>query len=69
MLVIYAEKHSLAKEIANVLGAGRRIPCEKEPSVAHWEFTFNGEAAVLCHGTGHLANLVPAKEYGEQYKC
>jgi DNA topoisomerase-3 len=67
MVVIYAEKHSLAKTIAEALKAGNRIACKKEPTVAHWEFALDGEAAVICHGVGHLAELVPAKTYGEQY--
>jgi len=68
MVVIYAEKHSLAKTIAAVLGAGSRIPCKAEPTVAHWEFFFKGEAAIICHGSGHLAELVPAKAYGTAYE-
>lgn len=68
MVVIYAEKYSLAREIANALGAGARIPCPKDSRIAHWEFTLNGEAAVLCHGLGHLCELAPAKTYGEQYE-
>ncbi len=68
MTVIYAEKHSLAKAIAEALGAGRRIPHPKEPSIAHWEFDFGGSPAVICHGTGHLANLIPAKEYDDKFK-
>lgn len=68
MVVIYAEKHSLAKTIANVLKAGKRIPHPKEPTIAHWEFNLNGEQAIICHGTGHLASLVPAKVYSDDFK-
>ena len=68
MVVIYAEKASLAKEIAHALGAGKRIPLKSEPTVGYYEFTFNGESAVLCHGVGHLAQLVPAKSYDEKYE-
>lgn len=68
MVVIYAEKSSLAKEIAHALGAGKRIPLKSEPTVGYYEFTFNGEPAVLCHGVGHLAQLVPAKSYDEKYE-
>lgn len=67
MVVIYAEKSSLAKEIAHALGAGKRIPLKSEPTVGYYEFSFNGEQAVLCHGVGHLAQLVPAKLYDEKY--
>ena len=28
---------------------------------------FKGEKAVLCHGVGHLAQLVPAKSYDEKF--
>ncbi len=67
MVVIYAEKSSLAKEIANVLGGGKRIPLNDMPSVGYYEFKFHGEDAVLCHGIGHLMQLVPAKSYDEKY--
>lgn len=67
MVVIYAEKSSLAKEIAKTLGAGQRIALEEEPTVGHYEFDYNGEKAVICHGVGHLAQLLPAKAYDEKY--
>lgn len=68
MLVIYAEKSSLAKTIASVLGAGQRIPMQGEPTVGYYQFKFNGEDAVLCHGVGHLMSLIPAASYDEKYK-
>ena len=43
MIVIYAEKASLAKAIAAALKAGNRIAHPKEPTIGHYEFTFNGE--------------------------
>lgn len=67
MVVIYAEKASLAKEIASALHAGKRIAYPKEPTIGHYEFTFRGEKAILCHGVGHLCELANAKSYGEQY--
>ena len=67
MIVIYAEKASLAKAIAAALHAGNRIAHPKEPTIGHYEFTFKGEKAVLCHGVGHLCGLAEAKEYGEQF--
>lgn len=67
MVVIYAEKSSLAKAIAHTLKAGKRIALKDEPTVGYYEFTFKGEKAVLCHGVGHLAQLVPAKMYDEKY--
>lgn len=67
MVVIYAEKSSLAKAIAEALGAGKRIAHPKEATIGHYEFTLNGEKAVLCHGVGHLCGLADAKSYGEQY--
>jgi DNA topoisomerase-3 len=66
MVVIYAEKASLAKAIAESLGAGKRIPSEKEKTVGHWVFTFKGEAAVICHGSGHLGTLFDAKDYDNE---
>lgn len=68
MVVIYAEKHSLAKDIANALNAGKRIPCKTDQRIGHWEFEFNGEKAVLIHGQGHLVQLAPSKAYGEQFE-
>lgn len=68
MLVIYAEKGSLAKTIANVLGAGQRIAMQGEPTVGYYRFKFKDEDAVLCHGVGHLMSLVPASSYDEKYK-
>ncbi len=68
MVVIYAEKHSLAKDIANALGAGKRIPCKSDSRIGHWEFEFNGEQAVLIHGQGHLVQLAASKSYGEQFQ-
>jgi len=67
MVVIYAEKASLAKAIAVALHAGNRIAHPKELTIGHYEFTFNGEKAVICHGVGHLCGLANAKEYGEQF--
>lgn len=62
MLVIYAEKSSLAKTIANVLGAGQRIAMQGEPTVGYYRFKWGGEDAVLCHGVGHLMSLVSRKQ-------
>ena len=63
MVVIYAEKASLAKAIAVALNGGNRIAHPKEKTIGHYEFTFNGEKAVICHGVGHLCELANAKEY------
>ncbi len=68
MIVIYAEKASLAKAIAVALKAGNRIANKKEPTIGHYEFTFNGEKAVLCHGVGHLCGLADRTAYGKQHK-
>lgn len=67
MVVIYAEKGSLAKAIGAVLGAGSRIPMKEDPKIGYWKFKFRGEDAILCHGVGHLMQLVPAKSYDEKY--
>lgn len=67
MIVIYAEKYSLAKEIANALNAGNRIPYDKDNRICHWEFELDGDKAILLHGQGHLIQLAQAKSYGEQY--
>ena len=68
MVVIYAEKSSLATDIASALHAGKRIPLKDEPTVGYWQFTYKGEQAVLCHGVGHLAQLIPAKMYDPKYE-
>ena len=46
MVVIYAEKASLAKEIASALHAGKRIAHPKEPTIGHYEFIFKDEKAI-----------------------
>lgn len=68
MVVIYAEKASLATDLAHFLKAGKRIPLKEEPQVGYYEFTFKGEPAILCHGVGHLAQLVPASSYDKKYE-
>lgn len=68
MVVIYAEKASLAKGIAGALGAGNRIPYEKDKRIGYWKFTFNGEEAIIVHGQGHLVKLEVPEAYGVQYK-
>ena len=39
-----------------------------EPTVGYYQFKFNGEDAVPCHGVGHHMSLVPAVSYDEKYK-
>lgn len=68
MVVIYVEKASLAKSIAQALNAGKRLSDSKEPTIGWWEFSFNNEPAILCHGAGHLCENAKAISYGEQYK-
>ncbi len=68
MVVIYAEKASLAKAIADALGAGKRIENPLNKMIGHWEFVFNGENAVIVHGQGHLVMLEAPEAYGAQYK-
>ena len=68
MIVIYAEKYSLGRTIAEALGAYKKTVNPKEPSIAHWSLNLNGEEAILCHGAGHLCGLAPAEDYNESYK-
>ena len=68
MVVIYAEKASLAKEIAGALGAGKRIENPKDKRIGHWEFSFNGESAVIVHGQGHLVKPENPVAYGAQFQ-
>lgn len=68
MIVIYAEKYSLGRTIAEALGAYKKTVNPKEPSIAHWDLNLNGEQAILCHGAGHLCGLAPAEDYDERYK-
>ncbi len=67
MVVIYAEKASLAKEIACALKAGKRISNSNDNRIGHWKFEFNGEQAVIVHGQGHLVKLESAEAYGSQF--
>lgn len=67
MLVIYAEKASLAKEIASALNAGSRICNASDKRVGHWEFEYHGEKAVIVHGQGHLVRLSEPIDYGQEY--
>ena len=64
MIVIYAEKASLAKAIAVALKAGNRIAHPKEPAIGHYEFIFNGEKTIICHGVGHLCGLADRTGFG-----
>ena len=68
MVIIYAEKASLAKEIAGALDAGKRIANPKDKRIGHWEFSFNGEDAVIVHGQGHLVKLENPVAYGAQFQ-
>lgn len=68
MIVIYAEKYSLGRTIAEALGAYKKTVNPKESSIAHWDLNLNGEQAILCHGAGHLCGLAPAEDYDERYK-
>ena len=54
MVVIYAEKSSLATDLAHFLKAGKRIALKDEPTIGYYEFTYKGEPAILCHGVGQL---------------
>ena len=72
MVLIYAEKASLAKEIAAALGAGKRIANPDDPRVGHWKFMLNlpgipEETAILVHGQGHLVTLASASEYDNKF--
>lgn len=68
MVVIYAEKFSLAKNIARALGAGQRIPHKKDGKLGIWKFKFKGEDAILTYGAGHLIDLSPIIAYGDKYR-
>ena len=68
MVVIYAEKSSLATDLAHFLKAGKRIALKEEPTIGYYEFTYKGEPAILCHGVGHIAQLVPASSYNKKYE-
>lgn len=68
MVVIYAEKSSLATDLAHFLKAGKRIALKDEPTIGYYELTYKGEPAILCHGVGHIAQLVPASSYNKKYE-
>lgn len=66
MIVIYAEKYSLAKAIAESIGYDRVVKHPEIPSLAHFEIdSFKGTNAVICHGAGHLCGLAPPKAYND----
>lgn len=64
----YLLTDELAKEIAGALGAGKRIENPLNKRIGHWEFSFDGEDAVIVHGQGHLVMLEAPEAYGAQYK-
>ena len=66
MVVIYCEKASQAKAIAEALHAGRKIVPADNKYIGHWEFDFKGEPSVICHGAGHLCTLFDAKDYDSE---
>lgn len=72
MVVIYAEKSSLAKEIASALFAGKRIANPTDPRTGHYHFSYNfgngQEEVYLVHGQGHLVTLAPAYAYNDKFK-
>ena len=61
-------KSSLATDLAHFLKAGKRIALKDEPTIGYYEFTYKGEPAILCHGVGHIAQLVPASSYNKKYE-
>jgi len=56
MIVIYAEKSSLAKTIAGVLHAEQRIPLNDESTIGYYQFRFNGEDAGV--GLRQLSTMI-----------
>ena len=46
---------------------GQKIPLKDDPTIGYYQFKYNGEDAVLCHGIGHLMQLAPAKSYDAKY--
>ena len=72
MIVIYAEKKSVASSIAAALGAGafnktKDLTKKKLGILGHWKFTWDREETYLIYGVGHLTELQEAKRYGSEY--
>lgn len=67
MIVVVAEKFSVAKKIANAFGSSRKDPCNY-PKTGRWSITLNGENALVTHAAGFLYELAPAQAYGEQFE-
>ena len=68
MICILAEKYDAAKSIVYAIGNGaKRVPNAKDGTFSHWEFSLNGEDAVLVHARGHIIELCEPKTYGEPY--
>ena len=71
--VIFVEKAKAAKSIAKALNAGKfniveNLSKQKLGMLGYWKFNWNGAETYIIYGSGHLAGLCEAKEYGEQYE-
>ncbi len=69
MVVIYAEKASLAKEIAHALNAGARETPTNDKRIGLWKLKFDNQDAVIVHGQGHLVKLAKPEIYDAKYKA
>lgn len=72
MIVIYVEKKSVAKSIADALGAGefrkkKDLTKQKLGILGYWNFSWNGTETYIIYGSGHLATLYSAKDYDSKY--
>ena len=73
MIVIYVEKKTVAKSIAEALGAGRfqkkkDLTKQKLGILGYWNFFWNGEDTYIIYGAGHLTTLYSAKDYDSKFE-
>lgn len=73
MIVIYVEKKSAAKSIAEALNAGqfkkkKDLTKKKLGILGYWNFYWNDEETYIIYGVGHLTELYSAKDYDSKYE-
>ena len=73
MIVIYVEKKTAAKSIAEALNAGqfkkkKDLTKKKLGILGYWNFFWNDEETFIIYGVGHLAELYSAKDYDSKFE-
>lgn len=73
MIVIYVEKKTAAKSIAEALNAGqfkkrKDLTKKKLGILGYWSFYWKDEETYIIYGVGHLTELYSAKDYDSKYE-